>query len=58
MFEIKNNKGELFIKKLNPKELSFSVTENGILERTIILNKKNVTDLINYLVDKRKEMKS
>lgn len=58
MFEIKNDKSELLAKQISSKELKLSVTENGILERRILLNKKQVTDLINYLIGRQKEMKS
>lgn len=62
MIQIKNYTGELTAHLLKSSDSHFSklvisVTENDILPRTICLNKKQCTDLINYLTDKRKEMR-
>lgn len=57
MIEFKSNKSELTVGLLYKNEILLSITENDILPRRISLNKKQCNDLINYLSDKRKEMK-
>ena len=57
MIEFKNDKAQLFISMINQNGLSISVIENEILPRSIILNKKQFNDLINYLISRRREMR-
>lgn len=56
--EIKTDKGILIACQTDSKNLLISVTENEILTRNVYLNKRQLTNLINYLGDRRKEMKS
>ena len=56
--EIKTDKGILVACQTDSKNLLISVTENEILTRNVYLNKRQMTNLINYLVAKQKEMKS
>lgn len=56
--EIKTAKGLLIASQTDSKNLLMSITENEILTRNIYLNKRQSTNLINYLISRQKEMKS